>query len=428
MCYCNIIYAAAQHFTNNFLPKFLNKYKMTKKYIVGLRHYNAYFLVGEREHLNWFTDADYTDDLEKFKADPRPKILMIDCFYPGSDTLGLQGDYSWVDLVIAVTSECATGGTLRDTYCDIKTALNNQNIIFVVGAKTVNPPGPGQVDPTRDYSPLLCWINHVYDCNDYTPSLRPAQKPYQFDCLLGQNRPHRLYLFYKLIEDNLLDKNLVSMWRHGKHEYYNFTKAELDQQFNDIFKSDPIIGDLVQKHGIINFYRSPGLDELELPDLILPKDDPINYTPATPTSRYCKARPEVVLDMGMDIPVKIFDASWYSIVAETLYETVFITEKIGKRLMTKRIFVLFAGQGCLKYLRSQGFQTFDGIIDESYDSEPDHRRRFDMAWEQVKLLNTLDPVEVYQRADSILEHNYNLFPTMRNEHLKIRDFIAQWLP
>lgn len=423
MCYCNIIYAAAQHFANNSLPKLPNKYKMTKKYIVGLKHYGAYFLVGEREKLSWILDADYTDDMEKFKADPRPKILMVSAFHPG-EKFGVEGDYSWVDLIIAVTDEFVSN-PWTIFLDEAKSALNNSNIILISGGKVTDPTGSDRV-----YSPLLCWINHVYDNNDYTPQPLPTQKPYQFDALLGQNRHHRLYLFYKLIEDNLLDKNLVSIWRHGKHSYYNFTKDELNQQFYDEFKSDPIIGDLVQKHGIINFYRSPGLDELELPDLILPKDDPINYTPATPTSRYCKARPNVLLDMGMDIPVKIFDASWYSIIAETKFisNELFITEKIGKRLLAKRIFVLFGARGCLKYLRSQGFQTFGSIIDESYDLVPNDRRRFDMAWEQVKLLSTLDPVEVYQRADAILEHNYNLLPTLRNEHLKIRDFIAQWLP
>ena len=396
---------------------------MTKKYIIGMKYYDAYFLVGRRENLDWIPDADRTDDMEKFKADPRPKILMVPAFHPG-EKFSVEGDYSWVDLIIAVTNEFV--GNPWPTFLDeVKSALNNPNIILISGGKVTDPTGSDRV-----YSPMVCWINHVYDNNDYTPAPLPTQKPYQFDALLGQNRPHRLYLFYKLMEDNLLDKNLVSIWRHGRHSYYGQTKDELDQSFYNQFRIHPLIRDLVKKYGIVNFYRSPGLDELELPDLILPKDDPINYTPATPTSRFCRARPTVILDMGMDMPVKIFDSAWYSIVSETLYQTaeLFITEKIGKRLMAKRVFVLFAAQGCLKYLRSQGFQTFDGIIDESYDSEPDDRRRFDMAWEQVKLLSTLDPVEVYQRADSILEHNYNLLPTLRNEHLKIRDFIAQWLP
>ena len=396
---------------------------MTKKYILGLLVYDAYFLVGRRENLDWIPDADCTDDMEKFKSDPRPKILMVPAFHPG-EKFSVQGDYSWVDLIIAVTSEFI-GDPWPVFFTEVQLAMNNPNIILISGGKVIDP-----TNSDRVYSPLLCWINHVYDNNDYTPSPRPTQKPYQFDALLGQNRHHRLYLFYKLLEDNLLDKNLVSMWRHGKHSYYDCTREELDQQFYDEFKSSRTVGDLVRKHGIANFYRSPGLDELELPDVIYPKDDPINYTPATPTSRFCKARPTVILDMAMDIPIKIYDASWYSIVAETkhLSDELFITEKTAKTILAKRVFVLFAAKGCLEYLRSQGFQTFDGIIDESYDSEPNDRRRFDMAWEQVKLLNTLDPIEVYQRADAILEHNYNLLPTLRNEHLKIRDFIAQWLP
>jgi hypothetical protein len=396
---------------------------MTKKYILGLQHRDQYFIEGERQRLKWIPDADITHDMDQLRADSRPKILMINVFNPGGE-FPCQGDYSWVDLIIGMTDEFINV-PLPVIYETAKNALNNQNVIFISGGKVEDP-----TNSNRLYHPLLCWINHVYVNNDYTPSPLPAQKPYKFDVLLGQNRPHRLYLFYKLLEDNLLDSNLVSIWRHGDHSYFDLTRPEIDDHVYEVYKHNPLIEDLVKKYGIMNFYRSPVLDQLELPDLLLPKDDPINYTPATPTSRYCKARPGAVLSMAMDMPIKIFDASWYSIVAETLYLTdeLFITEKIGKRLMAKRVFVLFGARGCLEYLRSQGFRTFNGIIDESYDLEPNDRRRFDMAWEQVRLLNTLDPVEVYRQAESVLEHNYNLLPELKNEHLKIRDFIAQWLP
>jgi len=128
--------------------------------------------------------------------------------------------------------------------------------------------------------------------------------------------------------------------------------------------------------------------------------------------------------------LNIYDASWYSIVAETLYKStnLFITEKIAKPLLGKRVFVLFAAQGCLQYLRSQGFQTFDGIIDESYDAETNDRKRFDMAWEQVKFLSNQDPLDIYQRAESVLENNYSQMGALKNEHMKIRDYISQFLP
>jgi hypothetical protein len=257
------------------------------------------------------------------------------------------------------------------------------------------------------------------------PPALPDHRPYLFDAMLGQSKEHRLFVFYKLIEDNLLDKSLVSLWRH-----YDLDKLEIDESLYRQFSNNQVCGDLVKKHGLVNFYRSPGMDLLELPDINVPKDDPIKYTSCQPTERFCKSRPDVVLNMAMDIPTKIYDASWYSIVAETRWESanLFITEKLGKPLYSKRVFVNFGAKDCLAYLRSQGFQTFDGIIDESYDTEPNNRKRFEMAWEQVKLLSTLDPLDVYRRAEPALENNYRLIPTLKNEHLKIREFISQFLP
>jgi hypothetical protein len=51
------------------------------------------------------------------------------------------------------------------------------------------------------------------------------------------------------------------------------------------------------------------------------------------------------------------------------------TEKTANCLATGKPFVLISGQGSLKRLREMGFQTFDGILDESYDNAttPYHR-------------------------------------------------------
>lgn len=419
MCYCNIIYAAAQHFANNCLPNLPNKYRMTKKFIVVLAHLDEYFAVAERENLNWIPDAEVTWDLEKARTDSRFKIIMIPVFNAGGE-LPFKEDCGWADLVIGITTEILSGHcpTLLE---QLSLAINNKNIIVVSC-------GSGLTSPDRDrvYSPSLRWVNYIFDNHqDYVPSPRPTAKSYLFDALLGQSRYPRRYILYKFIDDNLLDKSLVSMWTT-----HDFTDPDFDKKCFDQESRSSLHGDLVRKYGIINFYRSSGLDDLELPGIILPKADSVNYGSVYYIGKNCKVTPGQSLTMSMDLPTKIFDASWYSIVAETCAANtnVFITEKTSKTIIAKRVFVLFAGSGSLQYLRSQGFRTFDGIIDESYDSEPNDVKRFQQAWEQVRLLSTLNPVEVYQRADEILEHNYNLLPTLRNEHLKIRDFIAQWLP
>ena len=396
---------------------------MTKKYALGIIHADSSWFAGDRYNLSWCPDADYIWDLDQLRADPRPKIIMVGVFNHGGP-FPTTGDYSWVDLVIGVTSEISTY-----SLAEAQAAVNNKNVIFICGG-LYKPSG----DPGRTYAPMMYWVSQTFENNHYVPTTLPDQKSYLFDALLGFNKPNRAYIFYRLCEDGLLDHSLVSIWRLNFHSWQTLSKAESDKKFNEYFSNETLTQDFAKKYGMldgrINFYRSPALDQLELPDLLLPKDDPINYTSMQPTSLRNRDRPDDPLYLSQEIPTNIYDASWYSIVAETIFrgDQVFITEKTGKALLAKRVFVLFAAQGCLKYLRSQGFQTFGGIVDESYDSEPDNRKRFDLAWEQVKLLSTLDPVEVYQRADPILEHNYNLLPTLRNEHLKIRDFIAQWLP
>ena len=51
--------------------------------------------------------------------------------------------------------------------------------------------------------------------------------------------------------------------------------------------------------------------------------------------------------------------------------------------------------------------TFGDVIDESYDLIEDNFERYQVAFEQVKRLCSMDQVEVYNKIHSVLEHNYN---------------------
>lgn len=109
------------------------------------------------------------------------------------------------------------------------------------------------------------------------------------------------------------------------------------------------------------------------------------------------------------IPYKIYNQCHYSLVCETTDKLLFYTEKTGKPLLSKRIFVMFAGKHHLKHLREFGFKTFDGIIDEGYDNISDTETRYAQAWKQVEFLAKQDPSEIYKLAQPILEYNYNHF-------------------
>ena len=88
-----------------------------------------------------------------------------------------------------------------------------------------------------------------------------------------------------------------------------------------------------------------------------------------------------------------------------------LTEKTFKPIALGMPFVIVGTQGSLKYLRSYGFRTFEGIWDESYDDAEDDVRIECIA----SLLRSLDelPAEakqhLFEQAQQVIEHNWNHF-------------------
>jgi hypothetical protein len=62
----------------------------------------------------------------------------------------------------------------------------------------------------------------------------------------------------------------------------------------------------------------------------------------------------------------------------------FLCEKSYKPLACKHPFIMASTQGNLAYLRSQGFESFPELFDESYDDIADWRRRVDRVTELVR--------------------------------------------
>ena len=99
-----------------------------------------------------------------------------------------------------------------------------------------------------------------------------------------------------------------------------------------------------------------------------------------------------------------------------------LTEKSGKCLLGRRLFINFGNPGVLKLIKELGYQTFDSVIDESYDNEPDRDLRFKSAWNQVEYLLNQPPESVAEKIKPILDHNQKLFLTS-NYTQKFHDLI-----
>ena len=113
----------------------------------------------------------------------------------------------------------------------------------------------------------------------------------------------------------------------------------------------------------------------------------------------------------IDLKVEKFYDSYLHIVTETYLpnDQNFFSEKIFKPMLFMQPFILIGAHNDLKSLRKLGYKTFDGIIDETYDTIEDEIDRFLAAYKEIEnIINKSDAelTEMYADCYDILVHNY----------------------
>lgn len=104
----------------------------------------------------------------------------------------------------------------------------------------------------------------------------------------------------------------------------------------------------------------------------------------------------------------LYNQCWFEIVPETLYkEGYFCTEKTVKPIATKTPFLVVSSKGYLAYLKSLGFETFNELIDESYDQHDSIEVRISLMLDQVRKIIEHGSEKFYNDAKPILDYNYN---------------------
>jgi hypothetical protein len=190
-------------------------------------------------------------------------------------------------------------------------------------------------------------------------------KKYFFDILLGCQRLHRDFVFNYINENSLTDKVILT--------YFRFWHLDL-RETDHIFETE-------------------GIEFLE----------ESSYTHSVHQVKYYNYK----MNLSQIVPFAIYNNSYYTLITETnaVNNFNFFTEKTVKPILAKRLFIVVAGQGFLKTLKSFGFKTFEAVIDESYDLEADQIKRWTKALEQVKYLTTVDPTVIQEKIKDIVEHN-----------------------
>ena len=116
-----------------------------------------------------------------------------------------------------------------------------------------------------------------------------------------------------------------------------------------------------------------------------------------------------------------FDQCCVSIVAESLTEppvdrVPFVTEKTWKSVAMQHPFVVVGEPGTLQHLHSLGFETFENLWSEDYDTTQSTKRRIDQVVENVV---QYDMAPLDQLTLQKIEHNRN--------HLFNREIIHQFI-
>jgi hypothetical protein len=205
---------------------------------------------------------------------------------------------------------------------------------------------------------------HFYQKHNLLNQLTPFNtKEKTFDILLGATRPHRDFIYNKIINSSLINNSILT--------YYKVTNLELFTNENFILEPGTTsIASITHTVGKVEYYG----EELHISTIV---------------------------------PISIYNQTAYSIVAETNFDNdySFYTEKIVKPIMAERLFIVFSGQYYLRNLRRFGFKTFDNIINETYDTIEDSTTRFEQAIKQMEYLITLPQEEVLQQIREIVQHN-----------------------
>ena len=235
------------------------------------------------------------------------------------------------------------------------------NLLIVTPAQHNHGPGTNKFVTWQRWFQNLVDHYSVPEIAQYIDSVDPYQpRQYDFDVLLGSQRPYRDQFY----------------------EWITGTPGISSRCFMTYFHKD-----------ITSFLQEPGAVPV-----------------ASPFSGHTGAKVRFlnkVMNHSEVPPVSIYKDCAYSIVTETaaLSNWNFYTEKVAKPLAFKRLFIVAGGQHYLQFLRESGFRTFDGIINESYDLEPDDSRRYQMAFNELVSLTQQPQQEIFEKIQPIVEHN-----------------------
>jgi hypothetical protein len=312
-----------------------------------------------------FSNKRFYDNIDAFKNSGDPfKIAIVSQTTHSRDYSYVMQFFDICDLVIVRDGEFHEWHPLNtDTY-------SRKNVYWY---------GPGvtkknneYIIPFQQHLDMMQNLYQIPQVKDQLDRLTPYQpKPMSFDALLGRPRPPRVFIMSQIKKYGLESTILSNIFSET-----TYTNHPMDRLPGFVWENDYL------------YAESQDVDHINCR---------INYHGK-------------ITSLGNIIPISTYNQTAFSILSETEHNNsvYMLTEKTAKVAIGRRVFVAFAGCGFLQLIRDAGFQTFDGIIDESYDQIENDQDRWHAAFDQVIRLCEVNQADVLSQARPVLEHNYNL--------------------
>ena len=215
----------------------------------------------------------------------------------------------------------------------------------------------------------------VYAKREHLFRNRPQTRSRRYICLNLSPRAAKVLLLARLMQHGVFEDGHISFggFDEKKHSRAVSLKVMLNL-IGDLPGFGRIAGDLLPY-----VYEMTRLEPILLGE---PKRVP--------------GQPAHVKKQAADKQFDEYSDSFFTVVTETELNSRRISEKALKSLVNFQPSILLGNPGSVEFTRTLGFKSFDGYVDEAYDRELDHARRFEMVCDETLRLCGLPHAELWR--------------------------------
>lgn len=240
----------------------------------------------------------------------------------------------------------------------VYSALENASINFLL--LTHNPADHLKFDRMLFYPHWYHWSRQNFIIKENNSNSRS----YKWSCLNGNPRPHRVYNYF-----------------------YSQQQSYYQSAYFTFYNEDPVrADDVILPQDVTNFWKS------------------VRHTLPNRSNIHVGSRP----DSRCDLPANN-DAYIHLVTETTVIPRIFVSEKTWKPVAAGQIFLVFGNPGTISYLRDQGVDVFDDIVDHSYDSIDNWQDRLHAIHHQLKHLLSQDLESVFEVTKARRTNNVKKF-------------------